>query len=229
MVIATQRELAAFDVDGTLVGAQTQALLVRFLTRSGLLPMRTRAAVAAWFIGYKLGFPVRPGGVRRRVLRSLRGMSAADVDDLANTLHREYVEPLISEKGTSAVRAYEERGVQTVLVSASIEPIVARIAREVGASGWIATQLKMEDGVLAGDIDGTAVSGAEKVRALAEWATARHQSWRLVAAYGDHESDVPMLESAEAAYAVNPSARLRAIALRKSWECLDWRSGVRRR
>ena len=41
--------------------------------------------------------------------------------------------------------------------------------------------------------------------------------------YSDHVSDAPTLAWADEPFAVNPHAKLRALAVEKGWPILDWR------
>ncbi|MCH8863491.1 MAG: haloacid dehalogenase-like hydrolase, partial [Proteobacteria bacterium] len=43
-----------------------------------------------------------------------------------------------------------------------------------------------------------------------------------IVAYSDHSSDLPLLEWADEAVAVNPSASLRRIATERGFEIVDW-------
>lgn len=117
------------------------------------------------------------------------------------------------------------KGVFCILVSVSVAPIVQSIAHEVGAHGYIATQLAVVRGHLSGEISGPVIEGHHKLRSLQAWADAELGSWKLVAAFGDHLSDVPFMSVARQAIAVNPGAKLRKVAHRNGWQCINWESG----
>lgn len=46
---------AFFDLDGTLIVGQTQAMLVRFLRGRGAVGLPFVTGAAAWFVAYKAG------------------------------------------------------------------------------------------------------------------------------------------------------------------------------
>lgn len=218
----TPVRLAVFDVDGTLVDGQTQAMMVRHMSECNMIGLPTRIAVALWFIAYRLGIPVSGEGIRRLVLRSLRGMTRQDVATLADDLFEARLRERVRRQGAKLISDYRERGFRTVLLSASAEPIVSRIAREVGASDWIATNLDVADDCLTGEIDGAVVEGEEKAARLTAWADAKFENWVLHSAYGDHESDAQIMRLAEISFAVNPTAALRRLAAENGWACLEW-------
>jgi HAD superfamily hydrolase (TIGR01490 family) len=221
-MVSSLQPIAAFDVDGTVVSGQTQALLVRYLAQRRMLPFSTIVPVAAWFCGYRLGLPMPHTGIRRRVLRSLAGMSFREIDDLAQEL---FIAQIRSRVRRSAARRIDElnrAGVICILVSASAAPLVRRIASYVGVSHVIATELDTADGIMTGRISGPVVEGIQKVTALSGWADRSFTRWELVEAYGDHVSDAHLLSAARVGYAVNPSARFRRIAIANGWTCIDW-------
>jgi len=105
-------------------------------------------------------------------------------------------------------------GVQIVVVSGAYQPIVEAFTRKFDA--WaIGTQLIYEDGKLNG-IELPVNSHqrkAEKVRALFPGA-------RIVAAYGDTLSDLPMLEMSDMPVVVYPDAKLLRIAVERGWSII---------
>lgn len=221
MVISPQ-PIAAFDLDGTLLAGQSQALLVSHLFKNHVLPLGTALAVALWFFKYRIGWPVEHEKIRIRVLESLRGKTVESIEDLIEGVFETSIRPRLREEGIQELDRLERQGVRTILVSASVEPLVRRVAREIGASGTAATELERNGHVLTGRIQGQVIEGQEKVMAVRQWADARFGSWILTASYGDHYSDIPLLSAAMHAYAICPDPRLRSEAASRGWGVLDW-------
>jgi phosphoserine phosphatase len=84
--------------------------------------------------------------------------------------------------------------------------------------------MEVKDGYYTGNVEGSPPEGEQKVVQLAAWADGQYgvNGWELVAAYGDHRSDEPLLRSALCAVAVNPDAGLERIAKREGWRVVDW-------
>lgn len=223
-MVTSGQPIAAFDVDGTLVDGQTQAMLVRYMRERGMLDTGTVVAAAVWFLAYKMGFPLSGDRVRRRVLGSFRGMTMAQIDEVVDALHATRLRARVSAGGCDVIRQYESEGTRTVLVSASVEPIVSRIARQVGASHWIATTLGSCEGRMTGAVSGLVVEGKAKAERFTKWADETYGEWTLVAAYGDHETDAELLALAESPFAVNPTRALRKVAGENGWSCVEWSS-----
>lgn len=221
-MVGSFQPIAAFDVDGTVVSGQTQAMLVRYLARRRLLPFSTNVAVAMWFIGYRLGLPMPHAGIRRKVLRSLSGMSFREVDDLAHDLFQTHIRFHVRAAAVRRIDELKRAGVTCVLISASAAPIVRQIASFIGVDYVIATEPDISAGILTGEIAGQVVEGTRKLSALSEWADLSFGRWELAEAYGDHASDSHLLAAARVGCAVNPSARFRRVALAHGWACIDW-------
>jgi HAD superfamily phosphoserine phosphatase-like hydrolase len=105
-------------------------------------------------------------------------------------------------------------GAQIVVVSGAYQPIVEAFARKIEAKA-IGTLLRYEGGKLSG-IEMPVNSyqrKVEKVRAL-------YPDARIVAAYGDTLSDLPMMEMSEQPVAVYPDAKLRRVAEERGWRVM---------
>lgn len=116
-------------------------------------------------------------------------------------------------------------GRRLVLATASyrfyVEPIAARLGfDDVIATGSIAGL----DDIIRARIDGENNYGPAKLRLIEAWM--RDQGIARTDAhvrfYSDHVSDAPVLEWAEEPFAVNASAKLRHLAVRRGWPVIDW-------
>jgi HAD superfamily hydrolase (TIGR01490 family) len=221
-VVGDVELVAAFDVDGTLIRGQTQALLVQQLRSEGKLSLSTTIAVTLWFLGYKIGLPVRPDRILKRVLATFEGWAPEDLTPVMEALLQNHLAARLRPEGVGAIGDHVALGHRVVLVSAATEPVISTLAKYLGVEAVVATRLEVRDGRLTGRIDGDVVEGERKAKALTAWADATLSQWRLVAAYGDHESDEPLLRMAERPVAVCPSAGLRGLAARRGWTCVEW-------
>ena len=100
---------------------------------------------------------------------------------------------------------------QIVVTSGAYQPIVDAFARKMDAEA-IGTQLRYEEGKLAGLVR-PVNSGDQKVANI----RARYPDARIVAAYGDALSDLPMMEMSEQPVAVYPDRNLRRVAVKRGW------------
>lgn len=93
-----------------------------------------------------------------------------------------------------ALREHRAAGATLVLVSGSFPPLLEPLAREVGADAILCTRPLIADGRYTGEVD-TPVIGEGKRAAVLRQLAARPDVDPLDCyAYGDHVSDLPMLE-----------------------------------
>ena len=89
----------------------------------------------------------------------------------------------------------------------------------LGASGVIATQMRLADGRYTGELEFYAY-GTEKARKMRELADERGYVLADCYAYSDSVTDLPMLEAVGHPHAVNPDRELRRIARDRGWPVL---------
>lgn len=112
--------------------------------------------------------------------------------------------------------AHREAGRRVILVSGTYQPLVEDFASRIGAEA-VGSPLEWADERLTGRIAGVVSVRGEKVERLMSMLNGAP----VVAAYGDTDSDVPMLALAEQPTAVCPSPALRKIAIERGWRILD--------
>ena len=123
--------VAFFDVDGVLVPVKSSWSYVH--ERLGV--EREAEEAARLFLEGRIGYEE---WMRRDVELWIRASGGR--------LHRRDLERILSEipvrEGARELVAWlHRRGVRVVLVSAGVEPLVARVAREVGADAWVSPRL----------------------------------------------------------------------------------------
>ena len=218
--------IAAFDLDGTLLRGQSGTLIVNYLWRRRLIAFKTALACAWWGVRYKLHLPLRQNEVRERIYRDLDHLSAQQIHDVMKDFHDRVLVPRYRDAGLDELRRHEEAGEHVALVSATFNQIAQEAADYLGCDVALATIMERNaEGHFTGDVEGEVAEGPEKVERIKAWANEAFgtDGWSLTYAYGDHYSDLPLLESAVYSYAVNPGPTLRREAERRGWPILAWR------
>jgi HAD superfamily hydrolase (TIGR01490 family) len=111
-------------------------------------------------------------------------------------------------------------GNMLVLATASPDFYVGEIAARLGFDHVIATrQAKSGAGEWRAEIESANCYGPEKRRRVEEWMgqMAISREAAQIRFYSDHHSDLPVFELADACFATNPNAKLRAIAQARGW------------
>ncbi len=214
--------IAAVDLDHTVVDCDSQQTFVRFLSEKRLAPASLLMEVAFWFALNRLGCRLDVPRIHARLVSRLssipRDRLAAAIQEFADTrLTRRF-----RADASPCLSHLREERCHIVLLSASIEPIVARIARALQVDGYIGTRMTLDrPGRLS--VDGPMIYGDAKVLALREYADARFSAWRLEYAFGNDYADRFLLRAASHPVAVCPSPQLRVLAGQEGWPCETWR------
>lgn len=217
--------MAAFDLDGTLLDGQSGTLVLRYLMQRRLVSPRATSRAAWWGIRYKLHLPHRQSEVRELIFDDLRHLGPARIDELMREFHDAVMVDRYHRDGVAEVRRHREAGEHVVLISATFDQIAQAARAYLGANAALATLMERDvDGNYTGRVHGEVTAGPEKVRRIRAYADEKFGpgGWRLVNAYGDHYTDVPMLELADRCFVVNPGPTLRREAARRAWPELAW-------
>lgn len=149
-----------------------------------------------------------------------------EVDAVMKQFHHESLEAKYAPDAIEAVRERHEEGCTCVLVTATFYGIAKAAAEHAGFDKCIATKMMIDaDGRLTDEVDGLVIEGAEKPRAVSDWADEKYGKgkWEIAYAYGDHYSDIDLLQAATHPFAVNPGTALKAKAKRYGWPILEWK------
>lgn len=98
------------------------------------------------------------------------------------------------ESTREALTAHRDNGASVVLVSGSFPPLLEPLAREVGADAILCTRPLVADGRYTGKVETPVIGAAKGAVVLEKLASHPEVDPRDCWAYGDHISDLPMLE-----------------------------------
>lgn len=218
--------ITAFDLDGTLLNGQSGTLVLGYLMRHRYISAKTFASCAWWGVRFKLHLPFRQNEVREHIFAELSRFSAPEVQAIMDDFHREVMVPRYREAGIRTLREHIANGEHVALVSATFDQIAQAARAYLGCEVAHATKMQLDaEGRFTGNVDGNTIAGPAKLGCIRRWAneTFGAGGWDLAFAYGDHFTDVPMLEAARKCYAVNPGPTLKREARSRGWQILDWK------
>ncbi len=198
--------VAAFDFDGTLTRRDT---LIPFLAHGLGWPRLLIAffKCSPWLAGYALRL-LPNDVVKARLLRAtLAGRSTLELEGWTTQwLAKDFPGQL--QHWTMARLAWHKgAGHCCVIVSASPDVYLERVAAQLGFDGLICTQLMVQGdqstGYLTGEMQTPNCQGEQKVLRLKSWLAERFGA-RLdgveLYAYGDTSGDLPLLRMAQHAW-----------------------------
>lgn len=162
---------------------------------------------------------------RDQLTSMIAGWEVEQVRQIAEETMKNVVSPAIYQEARDLIRFHQNLGHDVIIISASATELVVPIAKELGVTQIVATELATKDGVLTGEVlfYAKGPAKAEEIRRLAE-----ENGYDLDRsfAYSDSATDIPMLEAVGNAVAVNPDRPLRRAALANDWEIKTFKNPV---
>lgn len=219
------RGAAFFDMDRTLVAANTGRVYAEHLHRTGRLSVGQVARVAMLLAGYRLSL-IDLTQVMERLIGTMRGtLEATLVEDCAE-LFGSAVQPTIYQGALERIAAHRESGEPIVIISASTPYLVRPLAEHLAMDGWLCTRPMADDGVFTGDYERPLCYGSGKVEWARRWCDERGLTLAASTFYTDSYSDLPLLAAVGHPYVVNPDLRLWAAAVRRRWPVVRFHKTV---
>lgn len=130
---------------------------------------------------------------------------------------------LYNECTLDALKSHQSAGTDIVFVSGSSIEILAPLALEFKVNNIIATKLETKNGLFTGTILFPQIIGNGKAFAVRQFLEKKGCQAANCHAYGDHISDLPMLEAVGIKHVINGDEELERIAKRRGWDILTRR------
>ncbi|MER7462188.1 HAD-IB family hydrolase [Streptomyces sp. NPDC097981] len=166
---------------------------------------------------------VADGAPREDVNRFYYGHYAGEpVETIARLADDWFTEHTASTRGfwiestRRALRGHRAAGASLVLVSGSFPPLLEPLAREVGAETVLCTRPLIANGRYTGAVDIPVIGEGKRAAVLGHLASRPDVDPRDCHAYGDHVSDLPMLELVGHPVVVGDDDELRTALARHS-------------
>ena len=194
--------IAAFDFDGTLTKRDT---LQPFLARGLGWPRLLLALLicSPWLAGFALRLIPNHVAKQKLMMFTLKGRSVAEVDDWTNRWLAQDFSGQLQDWSMARLAEHKQAGHYCVMVSASPDIYLKRVAQQLGFAALLCTEMAVMDGRLTGDMKTPNCHGKQKVLRLKAWMAERFgadSGAEVVYAYGDTSGDKPMLRLAEHAF-----------------------------
>jgi len=213
--------IAFFDLDKTLVRANTGILYARWRHARGETPLREMVRVLGWSLQYTFGV-IDAAAVSTYAARTIGGRRERDFIAECDAWYAEMVRPLIAEAARVEVERRRRAGQRTVILTGSTPYAARPLMRELGMDDVIASTLVVRDGVLTGEVEDPLCFGAGKVIRAERWAAACGARLEDAVFYTDSFSDLPGLEAVGEPVVVAPDPRLKREARKRGWRVEVW-------
>jgi phosphoserine phosphatase len=207
------------DIEGTLTtGSSWRGLGAYYKAKYS--PLKYNLFFARWIPRYLL---VSLGWMSRRAamfdwmedeVQLFRGFSPGAFKRMAEWVVGEVMWPKRREGVLAELEERRQDGAEIVVVSSAYQPIVDAFARRLNAIP-IGSPLTFEEARLVG-----LQPPVNAFEFKAESIRARIGDSKILAAYGDTISDLPMLEMSQEPVAVYPDEKLEVIAKERGWRMI---------
>jgi len=230
-ILSSDRHLAAFDLENTLIASNVVASYSWLASRH--LDKRDRARFVLRTVAEAPRLLALDRLDRSDFLRYFyRRYEGAPVDQIAEDSLEHVNELLLARSFPAAIRRVREHralGHRTVLITGALDFVVEPLRPLF--DDVVCAQLGNDGVTYDGQLTSVPPTGEARYQALADLADEHGYDLRESIAYADSASDLPMLEAVGFPVAVNPETRLASIARKRGWLVEDFRKspGMTRR
>jgi HAD superfamily hydrolase (TIGR01490 family) len=214
---------AFFDFDETLLSVESSRLGFKYLWERRLISVGFLAKVMVANFFYKRHW-MSDETIAATMLRFYNNKRLEEFQRGAVTFYQEQLKPHLAPNILDRVAQHHQKGHILVLISGSIRYLLEPVAEDLGFHHLLCTDLEIgANGLLTGKAKGPLCLDSTK-RVLAE-KLAREANIDLAAsyAYGNHQSDLPLLKLVGHPHTVEPTDPLRHVALKNNWPVLTYR------
>ncbi len=212
--------LALFDLDHTLVNADTPSLWIEFLINKGVI---RKSDVEQKMIDFSnnysagtLDFPT----YMRFELSTIKNRPMETLLNWRREFQHSCLRKHIVPKARELLQQHRNQGDTIVMITATNRFVAQASADEFQIDHLIATDPERTDGKFSGDFQGTECFQAGKIKKLKEWMS--HSGHQLSGSwfYSDSRNDLPLLETVCNPVVVNADPELARIAGERGWPAL---------
>ncbi|KJG08280.1 hydrolase [Photobacterium angustum] len=214
--------LAIFDLDETLIAADSASLWTTFLVNNQLASSSLEQQEAEMMQAYKKG-KLDMESYMHKTLAPLIGKTEQEISTLVTRFIEEYISSAVYSDAIKRIEWHKKRGDEIIIVSASSEHLVKPIAKKLGVSHCIAINLETINGVYTGKTRGVLSYREGKITRIESWLAEQSQYFRHYYGYSDSINDLPLLKFVQKPFAVNPDPALALHAQMNEWTIMDWR------
>ncbi|MFT4123527.1 MAG: SDR family oxidoreductase [Microbacteriaceae bacterium] len=215
--------VAVFDLEGTVL--ESNLVEQYLLLWAGSVPRSRWAHDLADFAvslpRYYRAERRDRGDFIRTFMRRYRGFKVAEIERLARGSFKRAMLRRALPEALAQVRAHRAAGHRTILVTGTIDLMVAPLAPFFDEV--VAGRMHERDGVLTGYLADPPLVDEARAAWLRNYAERRGIDLAHSYGYGDSHADIPWLQLLGTPNAVNPDAQLYRFATEKRWAVHDWK------
>jgi HAD superfamily hydrolase (TIGR01490 family) len=161
--------------------------------------------------------------IARIMLKVYKGRTLEAFESGAEAFYRDFLKPHLAPNIITRMREHQQAGHVLVLISASVRYLLNQVAQDLGFEHLLCTDLEVgSDGLLTGRANGPICIDENKKIAAENLAIQAGISLEQSYAYGNHHSDIPLLEAVGHPSAVEPTPPLKRHAEKRGWPIIGF-------
>jgi HAD superfamily hydrolase (TIGR01490 family) len=214
---------AFFDFDETLLDIESSRLGFRYLWERRLVSLSFILKVLTADFFYRRQW-ISDEKMAMMLIKFYRNKRLEDFVQSAAAFYQDHLRPHLAPNIFSRVKNHRSQGHRLILISGSVRYMLEPVVKDLRFDHLLCTDLEIgEDGLLTGRVKGPICLDSNK-RMLAEKLARKVRiDFASSYAYGNHQSDLPLLELIGNPHVVEPTASLRKVALANRWPILTYR------
>ncbi len=221
-VLAPERQLAAFDLENTIIASNVVFSYAWLATRN--LGPRDRLRFTLKTLGEAPNLLALDKRDRtdflRHFYRRYDGASVAEMDRLGTELLADHILTKAFPAALRRVREHRRLGHRTVLITGALNIVVKPLGPLF--DDVICAEMSVRDGRYTGELLAVPPTGEVRAQALRDYADLHDIDLNESVAYADSSSDLPLLEAVGFPVAINPETRLASISSKRGWLIENW-------
>jgi HAD superfamily hydrolase (TIGR01490 family) len=221
-VLSPNRQMAAFDLENTLIASNVVTSYAWLASRR--LPREDKVRLSLGLIREAPRLLALDRVDRSDFLRYFyRRYEDAPVEQMREDSVEMLSDLILTKSFPAAIRRVREHralGHRTVLITGALDFVVEPLRPLF--DDIVCATMAVEDGRYTGKMHDTPPTGESRASVLFDYAEAEGIDLGEAVAYADSASDLPMLEVVGFPVAVNPETRLAAIARKRGWLVEEW-------
>lgn len=213
---------AFFDFDKTLLTVESPKLGIRYMWDRRMISFAYVLKIIFANFFYERNY-ISDETMARLMLTFYKNKSLELFEAGAKDYYQEIIKPHLAPNIVNKVHEHREADQILVLVSAGIRYLLKPVVEDLGFDYLLCTDLeKGLNGLLTGKPQGPICSDTNKKLLASRLAGDLDMDLLRSYAYGNHHSDIPMLEMVGNPYAVEPNDVLKKVALERTWPILTY-------
>ncbi|MDR2479813.1 MAG: HAD-IB family hydrolase [Treponema sp.] len=210
-----------FDVDYTVIKKPSAWYFLRQGLSEGVIRFSQVNALPLEWVKYKLGRPNMD--FIETAVTHLAGIEKSVLEHIAAACFERLLRPNIYTGAAALIQKAQSRGEPVFFATSSFNFIIKPLEDFFGITGSIASALEFSGGKTTGRVAGGSFFGERKKTAVEAWLAEQAVDRSEIRFYSDSWTDIPLLEFAGQAAAVNPDRVLARQAQKQGWEILRFR------